>query len=183
MAPPPLTSTRKQRTSNTNLFLPICIALFIIIVAALLRYDFVSPSFPAAFGLHLPSPAVYSTLNSHHDTAPLVFDSLHGLLKQWPNSYAPNGHSIVVGTVLPHTQLFHGKHGPGLPDKLHFFAFDAEMSLGNFGATASSVIHTLASTRPLRILYFDGQSATLTETGTLDSQMAILGGEVPSSPA
>ncbi|KAI0415329.1 hypothetical protein F5X98DRAFT_365278 [Xylaria grammica] len=57
------------------------------------------------------------------------------------------------------------------------------MSLGIFGATASSVIHTLASTRPLRVLYFDGQSATLTETGTLDSQMAILGGEVPSVPA
>ncbi|KAI1145270.1 hypothetical protein F4825DRAFT_467479 [Nemania diffusa] len=56
------------------------------------------------------------------------------------------------------------------------------MSLGIFGATGSSVIHTLTTTRPLRVIYFDGQSATLTETGTLDSQMAILGGEVPSIP-
>ncbi|KAI1127110.1 hypothetical protein F5Y10DRAFT_293108 [Nemania abortiva] len=56
------------------------------------------------------------------------------------------------------------------------------MSLGIFGATGSSVIHTLATTRPLHVIYFDGQSATLTETGTLDSQMAILGGDVPPIP-
>ncbi|KAI1158176.1 hypothetical protein F5B18DRAFT_665389 [Nemania serpens] len=56
------------------------------------------------------------------------------------------------------------------------------MSLGIFGATSSSVIHTLASTRPLRVVYFDGQSATLTETGALDSQMAILGRQVPEIP-
>ncbi|KAI0111279.1 hypothetical protein GGR51DRAFT_509573 [Nemania sp. FL0031] len=57
------------------------------------------------------------------------------------------------------------------------------MSLGIFGATGSSVIHTLTTTRPLRIIYFDGQSAVLTASGTLDSQMAILGGEVPATPA
>ncbi|KAI0513224.1 hypothetical protein F5B22DRAFT_612738 [Xylaria bambusicola] len=185
MAPPPLTSTRKQRISSATLFHPTWIALFIIVifvVVALIRFDSVLPSFLFAPGPESLSPPTNITPTSYHDAAPFVFDSLHGLLKQWPNSYAPNGHSIVVGTVPPHTQLFHGKHGPGLPDKLPFFAFDAEMSLGIFGATASSVIHTLAPTRPLRVIYFDGQSATLTETGTLDSQMAILGGEVPSVP-
>ncbi|KAI3338109.1 hypothetical protein F4824DRAFT_461164 [Ustulina deusta] len=57
------------------------------------------------------------------------------------------------------------------------------MSLGIFGGSGSSVLHTFAPTRPLRVIYFDGQSATLTETGSLDSQMAILGGQVPGGPA
>ncbi|KAI1422375.1 hypothetical protein F5Y12DRAFT_763227 [Xylaria sp. FL1777] len=56
------------------------------------------------------------------------------------------------------------------------------MSLGIFGGSGSSVLHTFAPTRPLRVVYFDGQSATLTETGSLDSQMAILGGQVPANP-
>lgn len=56
------------------------------------------------------------------------------------------------------------------------------MSLGIFGATGHSVLHTLVTTRSLKILYFDGQSATSTETGALDSQIALLQGEIPSVP-
>lgn len=58
----------------------------------------------------------------------------------------------------------------------------SEMSLGIFGATGHSVLHTLVTTRSLKILYFDGQSATSTETGALDSQIALLQGEIPSVP-
>ena len=58
----------------------------------------------------------------------------------------------------------------------------SEMSLGIFGATGHSVLHTLVTTRSLKIIYFDGQSATLTEAGALDSQVALLQGEIPSIP-
>lgn len=56
------------------------------------------------------------------------------------------------------------------------------MPIGIFGSTGHSFLHTLITTRPLKIIYFDGQSATLTETGTLDSQIALLHGEIPDNP-
>jgi hypothetical protein len=72
------------------------------------------------------SDDVPSTLPAeYHTIAPFVLDSVLGLLKQWPNSYAPNGHSIVAGTVPPATVLYHAKHSPGPPKKPTFFAFDA----------------------------------------------------------
>ncbi|KAK5633879.1 hypothetical protein RRF57_009593 [Xylaria bambusicola] len=131
-----------------------------------------------------PRIPVVAPTAAHHDVAPFVFDELHSLLKQWPNTYAPNGHAIVAGTVAPFTPLFHAKNGPGLPGRAAFFSFDAcsEMSLGIFGGSGSSVLHTVAPTRPLRVIYFDGQSATLTETGSLDSQLAILNGQVLPNP-
>ncbi|KAJ8125066.1 hypothetical protein O1611_g8575 [Lasiodiplodia mahajangana] len=176
MSSRPLTSPRNERSFYVGRLIQASIAL-LLIVTALLWYDTVD-----APNLRSSSNPVDIIPTSVHNVAPFIFDSLHGLLKQWPNSYAPNGHSAVAGTIAPYTQLFHGRHGPGLPDKLQFFAFDAEMSLGIFGAAGSSVLHTLTTTRPLRVVYFDGQSAALTEAGTLDSQMAILNGEVPPIP-
>ncbi len=57
--------------------------------------------------------------------APFIFDSVHGLLGQWPNSYAPNGHSIVAGTVPANTLLYHASTRAGRLSKPTFFAFDA----------------------------------------------------------
>ncbi|KAI4603140.1 hypothetical protein KJ359_005932 [Pestalotiopsis sp. 9143b] len=57
--------------------------------------------------------------------------------------------------------------------------FGSEYSIGIFGAVGKPVLHTLATTRNLEILYFDGQSATLSDTGTLDAQIALTHGEVP----
>ena len=58
-------------------------------------------------------------------TASFVFDSVHSLLKQWPSTYAPNGHSIVTATVPPNTQLYHAKVWSGTPKKPTFFALNA----------------------------------------------------------
>jgi hypothetical protein len=81
-------------------------------------------------GQGLSSDDVTSTLSFEYETvAPFIFDSVQGLLKQWPNSYAPNGHSIVAGTVPPATVLYHAKHAPGPPKKPTFFAFDAYVTL------------------------------------------------------
>lgn len=59
--------------------------------------------------------------------APYVFDSIYSLLKQWPSSFAPNGHSVVPATVGPNTLLYHAKKTLGKPKPKDptFFAFDA----------------------------------------------------------
>lgn len=62
-------------------------------------------------------------------TAPFIFDALHSLLKQWPNTYAGNGHSIVPARIPPNTPLYHVKQWPqGIPGRMGkptFFGLDA----------------------------------------------------------
>lgn len=57
-----------------------------------------------------------------------------------------------------------------------------EMSIGIYGSTGTPILHTLTTTRPLNLLYIDGQSAALTPWGTLDSQIALLQGAVVPDP-
>lgn len=109
---------------------PFTIIVALIITAGVLKtqliYNRISTSQVTGFTSNPTSVTFGSHARDNHSTvAPFVFDSLHGLLKQWPNSYAPNGHSIVVGTVVPFTHLYHARRRPGLPDSLQFFAFDA----------------------------------------------------------
>ena len=56
------------------------------------------------------------------------------------------------------------------------------MSIGIYGSVGTTVLHTMVTRKPLRVIYFDGQSASLTTTGSLDSQMAVLGLHVPINP-
>ena len=56
------------------------------------------------------------------------------------------------------------------------------MSVGIYGGFGLSNLHVYSTTRPLHVIYFDGQSATLTALGTLDSQISILQGHVPLYP-
>ena len=58
-------------------------------------------------------------------TASFIFDSVYSLLKQWPSTFAPNGHSIVTATVPLNTQLYHAKVWSGTPKKPTFFALNA----------------------------------------------------------
>jgi len=60
-------------------------------------------------------------------TAPYIFDSVFGLLKQWKNLYAPNGHSVVVASIPPGTPLYHARptSWTGTPKKPTFYALDA----------------------------------------------------------
>ena len=58
----------------------------------------------------------------------------------------------------------------------------SEMSIGIYGSVGTTVLHTMVTKKPLRVIYFDGQSASLTTTGSLDSQMAVLGLHVPINP-
>lgn len=58
-------------------------------------------------------------------TAPFIFDTVYSLLKQWPNTYGPNGHSIVAATIPLNTQLYHARPDGKPPKVPTFFAFDA----------------------------------------------------------
>jgi hypothetical protein len=56
--------------------------------------------------------------------APHYLASLHGLLKQWPNTFFPNGHSIVPCEVPAFTNLYHGRMDGELPPSPEWLSFD-----------------------------------------------------------
>ncbi|KIW57323.1 hypothetical protein PV05_05888 [Exophiala xenobiotica] len=114
-------------------------------------------------------------------TAPHIFSSLRYLLEQWPNTYIPNGHSIVPCEIPAFTNLYHGRRDGKLPSSPEWFAFDAEMSYGIMGSNRDSHLLTYQNVKPVQCLYFDGMSAALMGTGPLDSQMVFLCGNTTCS--
>ncbi|KAL7273530.1 hypothetical protein RUND412_003610 [Rhizina undulata] len=77
-----------------------------------------------------------------------------------------------------YTLLYHARKNSELPPSPEWLAFDTEMSYGIMGMWGETYMLTFTSTRPLNVLYFDGQSAALGVGGTLDSQKAFLYGKV-----
>ncbi|PLW49136.1 hypothetical protein PCASD_02978 [Puccinia coronata f. sp. avenae] len=112
----------------------------------------------------------------------LIFSSFAGLLQQWPNTFAYSGHSIIPGIVPRATLLYHGTNDTNGPPKtgLEWLAFDSEMSyrIANIRPGNTS-LYTYVASHPLRVIYFDGQSASLGTPGFMDSQYAIINGSVP----
>jgi hypothetical protein len=47
-----------------------------------------------------------------------------------------------------------------------------------YGSDGAPYLHVMMTKRPLKILYMDGSSAVLSETGTLDSQLVLLNHEI-----
>ena len=116
--------------------------------------------------------------------SPYVFSSLRSLLRQWPNTFFPNGHSIVPCEVPIHTKLFHGRFDAQIPPDPEWFAFDIDMSYAITGSSPNSHMLTYQTVKAVSCLYFDGMSAALMGTGQLDSQMVFLYGNTsgPSTP-
>lgn len=113
-------ATKMGRKGHKRLFASTSPLLVISYFGFILTLALISHS---SWSLHLAG--MQPDLKSHYDTvSPFIFDSVHGLLKQWPNTFSPNGHSIVVGTVTPHTLLYHANYG-GPAKKPTYFAFDA----------------------------------------------------------
>jgi hypothetical protein len=120
----------------------------------------------------------------HHLTSDrnlsFIFTSLHGLLRQLPNTLSPNGFSLAVGTIPAYTILYHARKDAGAIPRIDWLAFDAEMSYGIMGGQRGDTwLHTFATTRSVKVLVFDGMSAAIRTGGTLDSQMLFLYGKVP----
>ncbi|EOO00489.1 putative serine protein [Phaeoacremonium minimum UCRPA7] len=94
----------------------------------------------------------------------------------------PNGHTIAAVEVPVYTLFYHGRLDGELPPSPEWLAFDVEMSYGIMGSTRNSWLLTYQTTRPVRALCFDGESAALMGLGQLDTQMLHVFGNVSGPP-
>ena len=95
-------------------------------------------------------------------------------------SFAYSGHNIVPVTIPTGTLLYHGTYENVIPTTPEFVAVDPEHSYPfcRWLEEGKGCYHlTLAATRPLNILYFDGGSAAMMH-GCMDAQDLIVWGEV-----
>ncbi|GLB44808.1 hypothetical protein LshimejAT787_1801450 [Lyophyllum shimeji] len=122
---------------------------------------------------HARRPGVNCTSN-------VLFDTVNSLLQHWPNTRYRNGHNLVPGTVPPNTLLYHGTNVPDAPTVPEWLATDPEHSYLFCRGTAAAGCwqFTFITTRPLKILYFDGSSAAKMRGGPMDSQDILVWGEV-----
>ncbi|KZT65012.1 hypothetical protein DAEQUDRAFT_731863 [Daedalea quercina L-15889] len=111
---------------------------------------------------------------SEDATGNLVFQSLASLMQMRPNSRYPNGHSIVRATIRPGTLLYHGRGSDAFPDA-DWIAFDPEHSQF-FARGDNATLFTFATTRDLKLVYFDGCSANKA-VGADDTQDVLIWGE------
>ncbi|KAG8213370.1 hypothetical protein J3R82DRAFT_11861 [Butyriboletus roseoflavus] len=123
-------------------------------------------------------------LPNHDATDQLVFETVYSLLQQWPNTRMRNGHNIVPGSIPKGTLLYHGTNRKELPPGPDWVATDPEHSYlfcrdTGFNHFQEGCWHlTLATTRPLKVVYFDGSSAAKLPYGSLDTQELIAWGRV-----
>lgn len=114
-------------------------------------------------------------------TGHLVFETANSLLQHWANTHYRIGHTIVPGTVPVGTLLYHGAiTGPHLPTALDWVAVEPDHSIIFCrGSVETGCWHlTLAVTRPMKVLYFDGSSATKLLEGTMDTQDLVAWSEM-----
>ncbi|KAG1750211.1 hypothetical protein EDB19DRAFT_97419 [Suillus lakei] len=111
-------------------------------------------------------------------TGNLIFDTVHSFLQHWPNTRYRNGHNIVPGVIPIGTLLYHGTNGSHMiPSGPEWTSTDPEHSILFARGNGSGWHLTLAATRPLKVLYFDGRSAAKLSEGTMDMQDIIVWGE------
>ncbi|KAJ6582120.1 hypothetical protein B0H19DRAFT_1370255 [Mycena capillaripes] len=133
-------------------------------------------------------------------TGHLIFETVNSLLQIWPNTRYRNGticprqlllsrlkrcagHTVVPGSVPVGTLLYHGRGDSILPTIPEWTATDPEFSYIFRKNTADEALTgcwqlTLVTTRPLRVLYFDGASAVKMDDGPLDTQDLLVWGKV-----
>lgn len=135
-------------------------------------------------------------------TGNFIFNSVASLMQRWPNTYWRNGahnlppskplirdpqpwystlkslsgHSIVPVSIPANTILYHGSESNSTPTVPEWLAFDFEHAF--FFCLAECWVHTMITTRDLRLLYFDGSSAAKMPNGTMDAQDIVGWGNV-----
>ena len=88
------------------------------------------------------------------------------------------GHNIVPGVIPTGTLLYHGTNTDKIPTGPDWTATDPEHSIIFCRGMDGGWHLTLATTRPLKVLYFDGSSAAKVPEGTMDIQDIIAWGEL-----
>jgi hypothetical protein len=89
------------------------------------------------------------------------------------------GHNVVPGMIPTGTLLYHGASLDTIPTGPDWVATDPEHSILFSDIIGEGGWHlTLAATRPLKVLYFDGSSAAKLPEGTMDIQDIIAWGEL-----
>ncbi|KAF9653761.1 hypothetical protein BDM02DRAFT_3086829 [Thelephora ganbajun] len=132
----------------------------------------------AASGLK-PAQRASDKANS---TGNLIFWSVSSLLQHWPNTRYINGHTITAATVPPGTILYHGRSNNDRPMTLDWLATDPEHSF--VFCWGKCYLYTYVTTRPLRLAYFDGSSASkVMSSGVMDTQDIVIWGKVRSDMA
>jgi len=137
-------------------------------------------------------------------TGNLIFATATSLLQHWPNTRYRNGvlllsgwdfvtkcedtgHNVVPGIVSPGTLLYHGRRDSSIPQVPEWTATDPEHSYMFCKSWRGSPTDpdqqncwhlTLVVTRPLNVLYFDGNSAAKMEGGPMDTQDIVSWGNV-----
>ncbi|KAG2050761.1 hypothetical protein BDR06DRAFT_959929 [Suillus hirtellus] len=114
-------------------------------------------------------------------TGHLVFETANSLLQHWANTRHRIGHTIVPATIPVGTVLYHGATtGPYLPTALDWVAVEPEHSTFFCRGTIETGcwLLTLAVTRPMKVLYFDGNSAAKLPEGTMDTQDLVAWSEM-----
>jgi hypothetical protein len=108
--------------------------------------------------------------------APHLFHSTFSLLQQVPNTVFPNGHTIASLVVPQYTLLYHARRDAETPASPEWVAFDSDMSYGIMGGHRNVWMWSFQTTRPIKALYFDGESGNLQGLGQFDTQMLMLYG-------
>ncbi|KAJ4490649.1 hypothetical protein J3R30DRAFT_3278993 [Lentinula aciculospora] len=122
---------------------------------------------------------VLADLELDNSTAPYIFNDLYSLLVHWPNTFHPNGHTIIPGVIEPYTLLYHARKDTQTPPPSpEWLAFDPEMSYAVMATRipGPTYMYTYRTTKPAKVLYFNGMSAAWGE-GWLDTQYTVLTGK------
>ncbi|KAI3390579.1 hypothetical protein diail_9181 [Diaporthe ilicicola] len=118
--------------------------------------------------------------------SPHLLASISSQLHQWSNTIFPNGHTLAAVEAPAYALFYHGLISPEdpspSPPSPEWLAFDLEMAYGIMGSSRNSFLLTYQTTRPVKALYFDGESAALMGLGQLDTQMLQLFGNVTGPP-
>lgn len=85
------------------------------------------------------------------------------------------GHAIVPAALPIGTTLYHGRRWPEPPPSPEWLALNSEFSYVFSNGTA--YMHTYVTTRDLRLVYFDGSSASKLTSGAMDIVDLLIWGE------
>ncbi|KAG9313480.1 hypothetical protein JVU11DRAFT_5805 [Chiua virens] len=120
-----------------------------------------------------------NVLPNSNATDHLVFETVHSLLQRWPNTRMRNGHTIVPGVIPTGTIFYHATGQTKIPEGRGWVAASPEHAYyfcqdELYNGPHECWFFAVATTRPIKVVYFDGNSAGFLPYGTFDTQDLFL---------